>query len=287
MSRVRARIAPYLLVLPGGLWMVVFFVVPILAMLSMSMTQGNLADGFPFTFHWQNYIDGISTYHVLFWRSLYYGLIATVLQIVIAYPVAYWIAFRGGARKSMYLFLLLLPFFVSFVLRTESWKFMLSDNGIVLGTLKNWHLLSANAHVLATTPAVIAGLTYNYLPFMILPIYVSLERVDPRLLEASYDLYATRPQAFRKVIFPLSLPGVFAGIVITFVPVTSDYVNALILGGPSNSMIGNAIQLAYLQNGQYPIASALSFTLMGGLLIFLFLYARALGTEDVLEAATG
>jgi spermidine/putrescine transport system permease protein len=283
-GRLRARAVPYALALPGSLWITIFFVVPILAMLSMSLTQGNLADGFRFTFHWQNYTDGFSTYHVLFERSLIYGLISTVLQIAIAYPVAYWIAFRGGARKSLYLFLLLLPFFVSFVLRTESWKFMLSDDGFILSPLKHWHLLPTNFHVLATAPAVIGGLTYNYLPFMVLPIFVTLERVDPRLLEASYDLYATRLQAFRRVIFPLSLPGVFAGIVITFVPVTSDYVNAQILGGPGNSMIGNAIQLAYLQNGQYPIASALSFTLMGGLLIFLFLYARALGTEEVLEA---
>jgi spermidine/putrescine transport system permease protein len=281
----RARAVPYLLALPGTLWMVVFFVIPMVAMVSLSLTQGDLGSGFQQTFHWQNYVDGISTYHVQFLRSLEYGLISTILQIAIAYPVAYWIAFRGGARKSLYLFLLLLPFFVSFVLRTESWSFMLSDNGIILGPLKDAHLLSQNFHVLATTPAVIAGLTYNYLPFMVLPIFVSLERVDPRLIEASYDLYATRLKAFRRVIFPLSLPGVFAGIVITFVPVSSDYVNAVILGGPNNTMIGNVIAQSYLVNQQYPIASALSFALMGGLLIFLFLYAKALGTEDVLEAA--
>ncbi len=284
-GRLRMRLTPYLLALPGSLWLVVFFVIPMCAMISLSLTQGDLGAGFQQTFHWQNYTTGISTYHVQFVRSLEYGLISTILQIAIAYPVAYWIAFRGGSRKSMYLFLLLLPFFVSFVLRTESWSFMLSDNGIILGPLKDWHLLPQNFHVLATTPAVIAGLTYNYLPFMVLPIFVSLERVDPRLIEASYDLYATRVKAFRRVIFPLSLPGVFAGIVITFVPVSSDYVNAVILGGPKNTMIGNVIQNGYLLNQQYPIASALSFALMGGLLIFLFIYAKALGTEDVLEAA--
>ncbi len=283
-ASIRARAVPYLLALPGSLWMVVFFVVPMLAMLSLSLTQGDIGEGFQQTFHWQNYTQSFSTYHVQFVRSLEYGLISTVLQIAIAYPVAYWIAFRGGSRKSLYLFLLLLPFFVSFVLRTESWNFMLSDNGIILGPLKNAHLLPQNFHVLATTPAVIAGLTYNYLPFMVLPIFVSLERVDPRLIEASYDLYATRVRAFRRVIFPLSLPGVFAGIVITFVPVSSDYVNAVILGGPNNTMIGNVISQSYLINQQYPIASALSFTLMAGLLIFLFIYAKALGTEDVLEA---
>ena len=165
MGRFRARAVPYFLALPGSLWMVVFFVIPIVAMVSLSLTQGDLGAGFQQTFHWQNYTDGISTYHVQLLRSLEYGLISTILQIAIAYPVAYWIAFRGGARKSMYLFLILLPFFVSFVLRTESWKFMLSDNGIILGTLKTWHLMPQGFHVLATMPAVIAGLTYNYLPF--------------------------------------------------------------------------------------------------------------------------
>jgi spermidine/putrescine transport system permease protein len=216
-----------------------------------------------------------------------------VLQIAIAYPIAYWLAFRAGARKSFYLFLLLLPFFVSFVLRTQSWNFMLADNGFILSWLKSpsifgLHLpfhVSQGFHMLATTPAVIGGLTYNYLPFMILPIYVSLERVDPRLIEASYDLYANKFHAFRRVIFPLSLPGVFAGVVITFVPVSSDYVNAHILGGTNNSMIGNVIQNQYLIDQNYPIASALSFILMAVLLIGVFAYARALGTEEVLEVA--
>src|SRR5262249_5799578 len=152
------------------------------------------------------------------------------------------------ARKTFYLFMLLLPFFVSFVLRTQSWNFMLADNGILLSPLKSIHLLPQNFHILATDVAVVGGLTYNYLPFMVLPIYVALERVDPRLIEASYDLYATKVRAFRRVIFPLSLPGVFAGVVITFVPVSSDYVNAHILGGTSSSMIGNVIQNQYLTN---------------------------------------
>lgn len=292
MSSLRARAVPYFLALPASLWLVLFFVVPMISMASLSLTQGDILGGFQQTFHWQNYSQAISDYHVQLIRSLWYGLISTVLQIAIAYPVAYWIAFRGGARKSFYLFLLLLPFFVSFVLRTTSWNFILSDNGILLGPLKSGHILGMhlpalvpqNFHILATTPAVIGGLTYNYLPFMILPIYVALERVDPRLIEAAYDLYASRLRAFARVIFPLSLPGIFAGVVITFVPVSSDYVNAHILGGPTNTMIGNVIQNLYLVNQRYPSASALSFTLMAALLIGLFAYARALGTEDVLEA---
>ncbi|HET9007344.1 MAG TPA: ABC transporter permease, partial [Actinomycetes bacterium] len=205
----------------------------------------------------------------------------------LAYPMAYWIAFYGGARKSTYLFLILLPFFVSFVIRTASWKFILNDQGFVLGPLKEIGLLPEDFHVLATTAAVLGGLTYNYLPFMVLPLYVALERVDPSLVEAAYDLFASRASAFRKVVFPLSLPGVFAGVLITFVPVASDFVNASILGGTSTTMIGNVIQTVYLSNNNYPLASAMSFLLMAALLIGIFIYARSLGTEQVMEVAQG
>ena len=287
MNRLRARLTPYLLVLPGGLWLAIFFVIPMVYMLSVSLMTGNVIDGFRLTFHFPTYVNALGLYHDQLIRSLVYGLIATALCIAIAYPVAYWIAFRGGSRKSTYLFLMLLPFFVSFVLRTISWQFFLSDNGIIFGTLKGWHLLPENFSVLATSPAVILGLTYNFLPFMVLPIYVALERVDHTLVEASYDLYAGRVQAFLRVVFPLSLPGVFAGVLMTFVPASSDYVNASVLGGPENTMIGNVIQNAYFVSSDYPTAAALSFILMAILLIGIFSYARALGTEDVLEAAAG
>ncbi|MFL6054382.1 MAG: ABC transporter permease [Actinoallomurus sp.] len=281
----RRRLTPYLLVLPGGLWLAIFFVLPMVVMVSFSLMQGDVVNGFQLTWHWQNYTDGLSTYADQLIRSLAYGLIATAACALLAYPVAYWIAFRGGARKTTYLFLTLLPFFVSFVLRTFSWKFLLADNGIVLGPLKNAGLLPQDFHVLATGFAVVAGLTYNYLPFMILPIYVALERVDPRLIEAAQDLYAGRAQAFLRVVLPLSLPGVFAGVLMTFVPVSADYVNATVLGGTNNTMIGNVIQNLYLVNNDYPQAAALSFALMAILLIGIFAYARALGTEDVLEVA--
>ena len=284
-GRLRARLVPYLTILPGGLWLVIFFVVPMIAMVSLSLQQGDIVNGFVQTWHWQTYVTAIQNYRPQLVRSLEYGLISTVLQIVISYPIAYWIAFRAGSRKSFYLFMLLLPFFVSFVLRTISWNFILADNGIVLGPLKDIHLLPQNFHILATGTAVIGGLTYNYLPFMILPIYVALERVDVRLIEAAYDLYASRVRAFRRVILPLSIPGIFAGVVITFVPVSSDYVNAHILGGPTSTMIGNVIQNQYLNTQDYPTASALSFVLMAILLVGIFLYARLLGTEEVLEVA--
>ncbi|HEX6678197.1 MAG TPA: ABC transporter permease [Actinomycetes bacterium] len=281
----RARLTPYLLGLPGGLWLAIFFVIPILVMLSLSLQSGNVEEGFRLTWHWANYSDSWTNFHTQFVRSIVYGLIVTLISLVLAYPMAYWIAFYGGRRKSTYLFLILLPFFVSFVIRTASWKFILADEGIVLGPLKDAGLLPHDFHVLATSTAVIGGLTYNYLPFMVLPLYVALERVEPSLVEAAYDLYASRAQAFRRVVFPLSLPGVFAGVLITFVPVTSDFVNNGILGGTQTTMIGNIIQTQYLTYNEYPVASAMSFMLMAALLVGIFAYARTLGTEQVLEVS--
>jgi spermidine/putrescine transport system permease protein len=281
----RERLAPYLIGLPGGLWLAIFFVVPILVMLSLSLQSGNAEEGFRFTWQWSNYADAWEFYSTQFIRSILYALIVTTLCLILAYPMAYWIAFYGGARKSTYLFLILLPFFVSFVIRTASWKFILNDQGILLGPLKDLGLLPDDFHVLATSTAVIGGLTYNYLPFMVLPLYVALERIDPSLVEAAHDLFATRSAAFRKVVLPLSLPGVFAGVLITFVPVASDFVNSGILGGTHTTMIGNVIQTVYLVNNDYPLASAMSFMLMAALLIGIFAYARALGTEQVMEVS--
>lgn len=285
MRRLRAAAVPYLLILPGGLWLVVFFAIPVITLISLSTQQGDIVDGFSQTFHVANYAAAWDNYHDQFVRSLVYGGIATLLCAVLGYPVAYWIAFRGGSRKSTYLFLLLLPFFVSFVLRTVSWQYFLSDNGILLGPLKAAGILPQNFRILATATAVVGGLTYNYLPFMVLPIYVALERIDFRLVEAAQDLYATRAGAFRRVVFPLSLPGMFAGVLLTFVPIAADYVNAAILGGTGNTMIGNVIQDEFLTVQDYPTGAALSFMLMAILLIGMFSYARALGTEEVLEVA--
>jgi spermidine/putrescine transport system permease protein len=279
------RLTPYLVGLPGGLWLAIFFVVPLLVMFSLSLQSGNPEQGFQFTWEWSNYTRAWDLYSTQFIRSVVYALIVTALCLLLAYPMAYWIAFYGGARKATYLFLILLPFFVSFVIRTASWEFILNDEGFVLGPLKEAGLIPQDFHILATTTAVLGGLTYNYLPFMVLPLYVALERVDPSLVEAAHDLFAGRASAFRKVVFPLSLPGVFAGVLITFVPVASDFVNSGILGGTSTTMIGNVIQTVYLSNNNYPLASAMSFLLMAALLIGIFIYARALGTEQVMEVA--
>jgi spermidine/putrescine transport system permease protein len=286
MHRVKRRMAPYLLVLPGGLWLLLFFAIPMLTMLSLSLQQGDIVNGYAFTGHWQTYVEALGSYRTQLIRSLLYGAVATVVLIVLAFPVAYWIAFYGGRRKTTYLFLLLLPFFVSFVLRTISWRQILTDEGPLLHPLKQLGLLSAQFHILGTPLAVIGGLVYNFLPFMVLPVYVALERIDPRVVEAARDLYADPVTTFRKVILPLALPGVFAGVLMTFVPVSSDYVNSAVLGSPATTMIGQVIQAQYLVNSDYPTASALSFILMAVLLVGVFSYARALGTEDVLKVAT-
>lgn len=283
----RNKFAPYFLVLPGGLWLAIFFVVPMAAMVNVSTESGSLETGFQQTFSFSNYSDMISRYHDQLLRSLSYGLLATVICIVLAYPVAYWIAFHGGRHKSTYLFLLLLPFFVTFVIRTISWQFLLSDQGILLGPLKDHGVLPESFRLLQTPEAVVGGLVYNFLPFMVLPIYVALERIDRSLLEAARDLYAAPVSTFSKVVLPLSMPGVFAGVILTFVPAAADYVNAQILGGPGQVMIGNIIETLYLTNSDYPQAAALSSILLFALLLGIFVYAAVLGTRDVLDSSAG
>jgi spermidine/putrescine transport system permease protein len=283
--RTRVALAPYLLILPGGLWLVLFFVVPMVTMLSLSLQQGDIVSGYVFTGHWQTYVDAIVDYRAQLGRSLLYGAVATAILIVVAFPVAYWIAFHAGRRRTTYLFLLLLPFFVSFVLRIVAWRQILTDEGMLLGPLKHAGLLPAGFHLLGTPTAVIGGLVYNFLPFMVLPVYVALERIDPRVVEAARDLYAAPMTAFRRVILPSALPGVFAGVLMTFVPASADYVNSAVLGSSSTTMIGQVIQSQYLASSNYPTASALSFTLMAVLLLGVFAYARALGTADVMAVA--
>jgi spermidine/putrescine transport system permease protein len=280
----RKKAVPYWLMAPAAIYLAVFFLIPIGYMAYTSLWSGFLG-AYSFTWNFHNYSFAVTTYDNIFVRSLMYAGIVTVLALVFAYPVAYWIAFYGGKHKNVFLFLLLLPFFVSYIIRTVQWEFLLSDNGIILGTLKDWGVLSPSYHILSTPTAVIAGITYNYLPFTALPLYVALERIDKRLVEAGKDLYANKVTTFRKVVWPLSLPGVFAAFLLTFVPSVGDYVNATILGGPGTTMIGNVIQNQFLVNFDYPTAAAMSFILMAVLLIGGSIYARVLGTEDVTSGA--
>jgi len=280
-GRIGQRFAPYLLITPSGLWQLLFFVVPMFAMLSLSLNSGSSRTGFTFSWQFSNYTDSVTQYSDYFVRTIRNATIVTVAGLLIAYPMAYWIAFYGGRRKSTYLLLVLLPFFVSFVIRTLAWKFILSDDGIVLKPLKDLGLLSADFHVLATTFAVVAGITYNLLPFTVLPLFVSLDRIDKRLVEAAGDLYSSKAQAFWKVVFPMSLPGVFAAVLLTFIPAMGDYVNPEILGGLGSTMIGNVINSQFLVFRDYPVAAALAFILMALMVVGATMYARLLGTEEI------
>ena len=277
----RRRSAPYLLSFPGVLWLLLFFVVPMVTMFSVSLQEGSLESGFELTGRWQNYLDALGKYDVQMIRSVVYGLIVTIATLVISYPMVYWIARNAGRNKNLFLLLLLLPFFTPYLLRTISWQTILSDEGIVLGTLKDWGVVADSFHVLATPLAVISGMTYNFLPFMALPLYVALERMDPALLEAASDLYSTRRQAFFKVTLPLSMPGVFAGTLLTFIPAVGDYVDPEILGGVNTTLIGQVIQREMLNSFDYPEGTAISFLLMAAILLGVFLYARVLGTEEL------
>ena len=277
-------LAPYLLSLPAGLWLLILFLIPLVVMLSLSLQTCNPATGAcVMTWHWAEFGQQLSLYHTQFLVSIWFAGAATLICLVVSFPIAYWIAFYGGRRKNFFLLMLLVPFFVSFVIRTVVWQFILSDQGIVLGALKNAHLLPQNFHILATGWAVIAGLAYNYLPFTALPLYVAIERIDKRVLDAAYDLYATKRQAFLRVILPLTIPGIFAAFLLTFIPALGDYVNQQILGGTNDTMIGTVIQNAFLTTLDYAGGSALSTVLMAVALIGIFAYARILGSRTIEE----
>jgi spermidine/putrescine transport system permease protein len=275
----RRWLTPYFLLAPGLAWLAVFFVVPMYYLANTSLQTGSLEVGYTFTWAWHNYTDAISTYHTQFVRSLEYAGIATAIALVVSYPLAYWIAFRGGRWKNLFLLLVIAPFFVTYLIRTLAWETILSDGGFVASALHHIHVLDSNGRLLATSTAVIAGITYNFLPFMVLPLYVSLEQVDVRLLDAAHDLYASRIWSFLRVTLPLSLPGVFAGTLLTFIPAAGDFINAQLLGTPSQYMIGNVIQSKFLAITDYPQAAALSFVLMAAILAAVLVYARLLGTE--------
>lgn len=276
-------LVPYLLLAPGLLWLAVYYVYPAVQMFIASFWSGSLAQGYTFSLeNWTNYTEALDRYSEQFVRSIVFAGLATLLTFAISFPLAYTIAFRGGRYKNLLLFLVIAPFFTSFLLRVISWRTILGDTGLLLGLPKELGVLPEDFRVLATPLAVVTGIAYNFLPFMTLPIYVSLEKIDRRLLEAGQDLYATPTMTFRKVTFPLALPGIFAGTLLTFIPAMGDYVNAELLGQtPDTRMIGNVIQNRFLTNNDYPTAAALSFILMAGILVAVAIYARVLGTEEL------
>lgn len=273
------RAVPYLLIAPGLAWLAVLFVVPLYYLVTTSLQSGDIYEGFRLTWQWSNYGEMLSQYRPQLVRSALYAAIATVAALLIAYPLVYFIARRGGQWKSLLLVLLVAPFFVTYLIRTIAWQTILADEGLVVGVLRDVHILAPDGRLLATSFAVVAGITYNYFPFMALPLYVALEQLDGRLLEASSDLYANSVRSFLRVTLPISLPGVFAGTLTTFIPAMGDFVNAQLLGTPKQYMIGNVIQSKFLVIVDYPLASAGAVILMVLILIGVALYARALGTE--------
>jgi spermidine/putrescine transport system permease protein len=280
----KGRFAPYGLLSPGVIWLILFFMVPVLTLVQMSLSDR--PDRFrpsdlEFSWDFSNYGDALSTFSEQFGRSFIYAGIATILCIAIGYPLAYVIAFRGGRYKNLLLGLVVIPFFTTYLIRTIAWKTILGDEGEVVALMRDLGLLGPTQGLLATPGAVIGGLTYNFLPFMVLPIYVSLEKIDRDLVAAANDLYATPARAFRKVVLPLSLPGVFAGSLLTFIPASGDFINSEFLGSPKTAMIGNVVQNQFLVQLDYPTAAALSITLMVIITIFVFIYAKFLGTEDL------
>jgi spermidine/putrescine transport system permease protein len=274
------RLTPYLLLAPGLLWLAIFFLVP-LVFLGYQSLQSGIYPSFEFTWEFSNFTEAFSDYRTQLGRSFLYAGLATTAALLLAYPLVYWIAFRAGAWRNFFLLLIVAPFFVSYLIRTLAWLNILADEGPVVGFLQTIHVLGEDGRLLATTFAVVAGITYNFLPFMALPIYVSLEQIDARLLEAAKDLYATPTQAFLRVTLPLSAPGIVAGTLLTFIPAAGDFINAALLGTPQQQMIGNVIQAKFLTSLDYPTAASLSFILMAAILAALLVYAKLVGTEKL------
>ena len=270
---------PYLLLLPGIVWLVLFFVAPLGFLGYQSLQTGTFDTGYTFDWAFSNYVDAVRDYHEQLVRSFVYAGIATIVALLVSYPLVYWIAFRAGRWKNVFLILIVAPLFVTYLVRTLAWLNILADEGPIVGLLRDVHILGPDGRLLATSFAVVAGITYNFLPFMALPLYVSLEQIDERLLEAAEDLYASKRQAFLRVTLPLSAPGIVAGTLLTFIPAAGDFINAQLLGTPKQYMVGNVIQSKFLDVLDYPSAAALSFILMALILVGLIVYARAVGTE--------
>lgn len=272
------RLTPYLLLLPGIAWLAIFFLIP-LGFLGYQSLQSGIYPNFEFTWEVSNFTDAFTEYREQFFRSFLYAGLATIACLLLAYPLVYWIAFRAGPWRNLFLLFIVAPFFVTYLVRTLAWLNILASEGPVVGFLRDVHILGANEGLLYSTFAVVAGITYNFFPFMALPLYVSLEQIDPRLLEAAKDLYSSSTQAFLRVTLPLSAPGIVAGTLLTFIPAAGDFINAALLGTPKQTMIGNVIQAKFLESLDYPTAASLSFVLMGAILVALLVYARIVGSE--------
>ena len=278
------RLAPYVLLIPGLAWLTIFFIIPLVQLGAVSLQSG--FPGYPGYYYRDvnvgNYASALTEFGAHFGRSILYAGLATLFTFCLAYPLAYTMAFKAGRWRNVMLICVVAPFFTSFILRTIAWRQILADDSPIVRTLNALDILPGG-HLTETWVAVVAGLTYNFLPFMVLPIYASLERADPRLIEAGGDLYANGFTTFRTVTVPLSMPGIIAGTLLTFIPAAGDYVNAELLGSDtSTKMVGNVIESQFFRVlGGFPVAAALSFTLMALILVMVVIYIRRFGTEEL------
>ncbi|WP_428961804.1 ABC transporter permease [Micromonospora fluostatini] len=279
----RRRVLPYLLVLPGVAWLVLFFGLPLVQLAAASLYDptGSLSTGYVFAWAFGNYPDALAAYWPHLARSFGYAGLALLLALALGCPLAYAIALRAGRWRNLLLVCVVAPMFTSFLVRTLAWKTILSDQGWLVGLLRDVHLLAPDGRLLATPFAVVLGLTYNFLPLLVLPLYASLERLDRRVLEAATDLYADPLRTFVTVTLPLAKPGLVAGVLLFFIPASGDYINAELLGSPNEYMVGNVIDSAFLVRLDHPQGAALSFLLMAavlGLVVTLLRHTRGEGS---------
>jgi len=287
--RKRSKVA-LLLLLPGLAYLALFFLVPLVSLVITSFQSkvpGSDIGEYQYDFVWQNYPTVIGIYGEHIGRSFGYALAATVLALLFSYPLAYFIGVtlrRFPLVQALALTLVIAPFFISFLLRTLAWKQLLSDESPFVSFLNTLQLLPEGEHVTGTAFSVIFGLTYNFIPFMTLPIYTSLEKLDLRYVEAGGDLYASPASTFFRVTVPLAAPGIISGMLLTFIPAAGDYINASrdFLGSTSTAMIGNVIEANFLVLQNYPTAAALSLVLMAAILIFVSVYVKKSGTDDLI-----
>jgi spermidine/putrescine transport system permease protein len=287
-----ARWAPYLMSLPGLLCLYLLFIVPLITMLKMALSVRveSGSTNVDFQWQWSNFSAAFTEFGEQLWRAFAYAGITTVLCTLIAYPMAYFIAFKAGRWAGLLLGLVMIPFFTSFLLRTIAWQSLFADAGPLLGIADRLGLIglldalhiTTDGKIMNTPPAVIGGMTYSFLPFALLPIYVSLEKIDVNVVNAASDLYASFGRAFRKVILPLSLPGVFAATLLVFIPASGDFINNELLGNAAREpVIGGVIQARFLDAGDFPLASAISLVLMAIITVGVLIYAKFLGTEEL------
>jgi spermidine/putrescine transport system permease protein len=282
-DRRRIGPGPGILVLPGVVWLGIFFLFPLALVAIISLGSVDASSHITLAApSLDNYRDALrAEYLPAFGRSIFYSVVTTVLSLGIGYPVAYWISRYGGRRKILLLILVMLPFWTSYLIRTYAWMIILRDNGVVNSLLLRAGFISEPIRMLNTDLSVIIGMTYGFLPFAILPLYVSIDRLDHSLVQAGRDLYASGRGAFLHVTLPLTMPGIIAAGLLTFIPALGDYVTPDVLGGAQTNTISNIVQTIFLSGRDWPAGSALGFLLMAVTIVGTLLALRSLRREVI------